>query len=87
MGELNNRVRWTMDVGFRSLTMIIIVYSFQGCEKINITSLCSVTACKFPFSIQGPKMFMNSRTGMFLKQVRFIILFQCMQAVVPFRNL
>jgi hypothetical protein len=87
MGELNNGVRWAMDVGFRSLTMIIIMYSFQGCEKIDITSLCSVTACKFPFSIQGPKMFMNSRTCMFLKQVRFIILLQYMQPEVPFRNL
>jgi hypothetical protein len=44
--EWNNRGEWNMEVGVRSLNMIISMYS-----------LCLVTACKLPFSIHGPKIY------------------------------
>jgi hypothetical protein len=41
-----------MDLCFKVLNIITSMYSVEGCEKYDIRSLCSVTACKLPFPDQ-----------------------------------
>jgi hypothetical protein len=48
-------MEWNIELGFKELHMITNIYSLQDCEKCDITCPCSVTACKFPFSIQVPE--------------------------------
>jgi hypothetical protein len=65
LAERNTGGEWTQNLSFKGLNMFIVMYSFQGCENWNITSLCTLTACKIHFSIQLPQHFRNSRTGIF----------------------
>jgi hypothetical protein len=36
-GECINQVEWNMELDFKVLNMIISMYSYQGCEKCDIT--------------------------------------------------
>jgi hypothetical protein len=56
VGEWNNRGKWNMELRFKALNMIINIHSLQGYEKCDITRLCSVNACKTPFTIQVSRL-------------------------------